>query len=216
MIFGAKKKLIREQREKAIRMASLLCERKIEFSDFWQIYVNEEFIREELNRNKANLIIERSFFEDIDVVRNINTDDLQINNQIYILMSKYLKLNNIECSTQPFNSRLRVILDILPDWLYGQEDNWFKELITSLPSNINEKNFEQYCLNKILEAFRYEKEPPNWLQNSEWPIIEGKPLLFTRQDGEPNCSIESKFDHKITYYFINPDSGVSFEVEQYD
>ncbi|MBU1143967.1 MAG: hypothetical protein KKH92_10050 [Firmicutes bacterium] len=78
MIFGAKQKLIREQREKAIQIALLFCERKIEFSDFWKSYVNEEFIREELNRRKASLFIEKSFFEDIDVVKNINTDDLQI------------------------------------------------------------------------------------------------------------------------------------------
>jgi len=215
MIFGAKKK-IKEQREKAIRMALLLCEKKIEFSDFWQIYVNEEFIREELNRNKASLIIERCFFEDTDVVKNINTDDLQIQNQIYILMSKYLRLNHIECSTQPVNSRLKAILDILPDWLYGQEQKWFKDLILSLPSNMTEKDFEQYCLNKVFQAFRYEKKPPNWLQQSEWPIIDGNPLLFIGQDGEPDCVIESKFNDKITYYFINPDSGICFEVEQYD
>ena len=216
MNFGTKKKLIKKQREKAIQIALLFCERKIEFSDFWKTYVNEEFIREELNRRKESLFIEKSFFEDINVVKNINTDDLQIQSQIYVLMTKYLKLNHIECSTQPVNSKLKVIMDILPNWLYGQKDNWFKDLISSLPSNITQKSFEKYCLKKVIEEFRYEKKPPNWLQNSEWPIVEGKPLLFIRQDGEPDCVINSKFNHKITYYFVNPASGISFEVEQYD
>lgn len=179
MSFGAKNKLIKVQRKKAIQFALLLC-------------------------------------EDIDIVKNINIDDTQIKNQMYILMSKYLKLNKIEYSVEPVNSQLKLIHDILPDWLFGQDDSWFNILISSSPINIVEDKLKDYYLGKILEAFLYEKTPPNWLQNSEWPIIDNQPLLFIGQDGEPESIVKSKFDHKITYYFVNQNSGLSYEVEQYD
>ena len=46
------------------------------------------------------------------------------------------------------------------------------------------------------------------IQSPEWPIVNGKPLVFRGQ------SKEKKYDERVFYYFYDPDTGEETVIEQ--
>jgi hypothetical protein len=60
--------------------------------------------------------------------------------------------------------------------------------------------------------FIYTDKPPRWMQNPEWPIVDGKPLIFKYQSNDVKDYSVSKID----YYFYNPENGEEVVVEQFD
>ena len=59
-------------------------------------------------------------------------------------------------------------------------------------SKINKK---EYITNKCAEIFSLDKKnKPRWIQEPEWPVVNGSPLKFVKQIRE--------YD-KVKFYFIN-------------
>ncbi len=48
--------------------------------------------------------------------------------------------------------------------------------------------------------FKYDTKPPRWIQDPEWPIIDGKPLIFKSQ------TKEKLDDERVYYTFYNPET----------
>ena len=78
----------------------------------------------------------------------------------------------------------------------------------AIGKNISEKI--KWCKDKILSEYKYEKIPPKWLQNPEWPLDKNYvPLEFVEQ-------VEDKDDpSKINYYFKDSQNNI-VKIEQYD
>ncbi|MDP1798991.1 MAG: hypothetical protein Q8K78_15970 [Planctomycetaceae bacterium] len=66
---------------------------------------------------------------------------------------------------------------------------------------------------KISEWFRCATDPPNWIQEAEWPTYNGKPMVFV---GQIIVAPTSRLFHDDAgaYVFIDPDSGVTTTVIQ--
>ena len=58
---------------------------------------------------------------------------------------------------------------------------------------------------KIKEIFRYDKNPPEWIQEPEWQIRNGKPMIFRGQYEIPDG---------CRYVFYDDEGEI--EIEQYD
>lgn len=67
------------------------------------------------------------------------------------------------------------------------------------------KNEEKSLLKEeIIQLFPYDRKPPKWIDNSEWPIVNGKPLYFL---GQLQPSTKDFPEHKTIFYvFLNMDS----------
>jgi hypothetical protein len=48
--------------------------------------------------------------------------------------------------------------------------------------------------------FKYDSKPPKWIQDPEWPIIDGKPFVFKSQ------TKDRKNDERVFYTFYNPET----------
>ncbi len=90
------------------------------------------------------------------------------------------------------------------------------DLIDNAPKEISKKELSKYILKKIRAIYQYKEKPPRWLHNPEWPLIQGKPLVFVEQDGEPNDILNSKYDNKINYYFRDDISNEMIIITQFD
>lgn len=59
---------------------------------------------------------------------------------------------------------------------------------------------EEYVRSRIKESFVFVKKPPAWLQDAEWPIVDGRPLVFVVQ-GDVSFAFH---DTSAVYLFIDP------------
>ena len=78
--------------------------------------------------------------------------------------------------------------------------------INEAPKGLNKTETKKWIKNKIKQDFKYDKTPPRWVQDPEWPIVNGVPLIFKNQ------SKMTLDDERVYYTFYHPqktDSTVS-------
>ena len=94
-----------------------------------------------------------------------------------------------------YRKKYAFILKYVPDYLYGDSTSGiFDKIINEdfMNSKINKK---EYITNKCVEIFSLDKKnKPRWIQEPEWPVVNGSPLKFVKQIRE--------YD-KVKFYFIN-------------
>ena len=71
------------------------------------------------------------------------------------------------------------------------------------------KQTKKWHLERLKKEYPYEKYPPKWLQNCEWPLDGDKKCIFLYQTGYPDSN------DFIQYYF-RKSSGEIVTIEQYD
>lgn len=92
-------------------------------------------------------------------------------------------------------------LDMQPSWLDIDDDQGiFDKIIAELPKDLSRPKQIAWGKAKIKELFRYDKTYPRWIQSPEWPIVNGKPLVFSHQKKA------GKDDERTYYYFYDPDT----------
>ncbi len=98
----------------------------------------------------------------------------------------------------------RVYLKLLDAVGYVDCPEITEELIRSLPPvKFSEK--VKILKTKIKEIFRYDENPPEWIQEPDWQCRNGKPMIFRGQyDIDGGCR-----------YIFYDDEGI-IEIEQYD
>lgn len=94
---------------------------------------------------------------------------------------------------------------LLPEWL-NVDCDFLEKIINSVPLNLSKDEKLLWGKNRIKELFKFEKTPPKWVQEPEWPIINEKPLIFKYQKENKLGAIE--------YYFYNPDTMKDIIIEQ--
>ena len=125
-------------------------------------------------------------------------------------IEEFLKLNNYPCTpTEEYSQRFIFLLQIQPGWLDIIDETFLNEqIISKMPVGLTEPKQIKWCKDRIKELFRYDARPPRWVQSSEWPIVNSKPLVFKGQ------SKTQKDDERVYFYFYDPDTGVEETVTQ--
>src|SRR3954453_20298791 len=85
---------------------------------------------------------------------------------------------------------------VRPDVPLESED-FFRDLVSSY-AGLN-ANFSSWLDREISTQFRYILKPPEWLQGPEWPVFQGRPMLFVGQIDLPLGS-NDQFHHDASYY----------------
>ena len=106
-------------------------------------------------------------------------------------------------------SDYRYLLAVQPSWLDIIDDQGiFDKIIAEAPADVSKTKRIACGKARLKELFRYDKTYPRWVQSPEWPIVNGKPLVFSHQ------SKEKKDDERVFYYFYDPDTKEETVVEQ--
>ena len=178
----------------------------------------KEFRKEFLNNPSIKKLLESKIYIEAFKSYNYNLFDYfnkRINplrndwNNVY---SKYvvwydLKLfldyNHIvyDRSNQKYQDDYSYILDIQPSWLDIEDDQGiFDKIIAECPKDLSKTKRVAWGKARIKELFKYDKTYPRWIQDPEWPIVNGKPLVFSHQKKA------GKNDERVYYYFYDPDT----------
>lgn len=125
-------------------------------------------------------------------------------------IAEFLELNNYSCaSTDIYSKKYTFILKIQPSWLDITDENFLQEKVLSeMPTGLSETKQINWCKTKLKELFKYEDKPPRWVQEAEWPIVNGKPLVFKNQ------TKEKKDDERVYFHFYDPETGMEKIVMQ--
>jgi hypothetical protein len=197
-------------------------EGKIDISEFKNEFDNNNMVKVTLENDplfyKVSEYINYFMFSEQENIfsylakQNWETSGGRLN--IWGEVEKFLsRYNHPTKPTKKYEEDYTFLLEIQPKWLmiYGNlKDETFviNNVIKEIPRDIkSKKDAVKWCKDKIKELFKYDKLPPRWIQNAEWPIIGGRPLRFKGQSEERNAE-------QVFYYFYDPDTGEETKITQ--
>lgn len=121
-------------------------------------------------------------------------------------------LDNFGISYTPYakySEEYIFLLNIQPSWVDIDDDSLVSSIVDSIPNDLSRNQRVLIGKKKIKELFKYTKTYPRWLQNPEWPIINGKPLVFSHQERLRSDDLRTR------YYFFDPDTKEEKVIEQF-
>jgi len=89
---------------------------------------------------------------------------------------------------------------MLPSWLDIREEELLLDIYNSAPNGLSKGDHLKWCKQEVKKLFKCDSKPPRWVQNPEWPIINGRPLVFKGQSKEKN------HDERVYFYFYDPET----------
>lgn len=102
------------------------------------------------------------------------------------------------------------LIDIQPSWAFTNDDTILQTIIESIPKDLSKTKRISIGKEKVRSLFKYDKTYPRWVQSPEWPIVNGKPLVFSHQEKAKGGDI------RTYYYFYNEDTKEETVIEQFD
>lgn len=125
-------------------------------------------------------------------------------------LEKFLNDKGIDFVPLPqYEQDYSFLLSIQPSWLDIDDDTFFQRIMDEIPQDLPKAQRVKMGKEIVKSMFKYEKTYPRWLQDPEWPIVNGKPLVFSHQE-------KGKGDdcHNY-YYFYSEDTKEQTVVEQF-
>lgn len=126
------------------------------------------------------------------------------------LLTGVLQRRGVKCRpTDAYREHFDLLLRAQPEWL-DLDLSWLEETVLSEAGGKKGAELEAWLRTRLLELFRCVGEPPEWIQNAEWPINENGPLVFLGQ-----LSVYDYFhDEAAVYVFHDPVTGACETVIQ--
>ena len=111
-----------------------------------------------------------------------------------------------------FGSIHRLILKAVPAFLDPPLEFMTKNVVP-LDSDLSDAQKTKLIKERLKEYFKYVDKPPKWIQNPDWPIRDGKPLVFV---GQLSINAPELFHDKgAAYLFFDPTKGDFETVAQF-
>ena len=131
-----------------------------------------------------------------------NWDIIYVRSNLQDALEDYLTYFGYSSKKYPkYYDDYMMLLDIQPSWLDCVDDQGiFDQIIAEIPQNLSKSKRIQWGKLKLKELFRYDKTYPCWVQSPEWPIVNGKPLIFSHQKRA------GKDDERTFFYFYDPET----------
>lgn len=102
------------------------------------------------------------------------------------------------------------LIDIQPSWAFTNDDSILQTMIEAIPKELSQTQRIKIGKEKVRALFKYDKTYPRWVQGAEWPIVNGKPLVFSHQEKAKDGDI------RTYYYFYDEDTKEQTVIEQFD
>jgi hypothetical protein len=100
-----------------------------------------------------------------------------------------------------FGSIHRLILKGVPEYLDPPLE-FMTEKVVPLDSDLSDAKKTKLIKERLKEYFKYVDKPPKWIQSPDWPIRDGKPLIFV---GQLSIDAPELFHDKgAAYLFYDP------------
>ncbi|TFY84381.1 hypothetical protein DYL61_31140 [Pseudomonas nabeulensis] len=181
----------------AIDIIKKFVEGSISPKDFEQ-KVYEDSAVEALLKGEINL---PAYVAEPDLYTYAISQDYQSLECIYnlqTLLSDVLNKKSVAHTVEKkYENLFNLTLKVQPKWLSLPSD-YLSQLIED-QKNLSPKALQAWLKEKIKTDFRCLKTPPKWLQSPQWPVEDGKPMIFV---GQLDIS-ELSHDNAQAYLFFD-------------
>lgn len=141
-----------------------------------------------------------------------NWDQVFVRYSIYVHLIMWLNDNKKQyCPYEKYDEDYSYVLKIQPSWIDTSNDDILMGILAKVPKELSRAKQIAWGKARIRELFRFDNTYPRWIQGAEWPIVDGKPLVFSHSEkvkGGEDCML-------TRYYFYNPDTSEQTVVEQF-
>lgn len=140
-----------------------------------------------------------------------NWNKIRIQYVLQAELIEFLKKNNIKYfQYKKYENDYDFLLDIQPAWLNIDDDSIFQKIIAEIPQDFSKNKRIKLGKERVKALFKYDKTYPRWIQGAEWPIVNGKPLVFSHQEKAKDGDI------RTYYYFYDEDTKEETVIEQFE
>ena len=126
-------------------------------------------------------------------------DILYRKSEMYYLIYYCMNDENI-VENNRYMSLYEKVLQSVQEYLISEETSIiFEKMFEEIPSNLSKTALKKIVKEKCKELFYLngeKKSRPYWVQDSEWPVRDGKPLKFVKQ---------KRSGERVDYYFVTTD-----------
>ena len=188
----------------------------IDIREFWDNYKSSLLMQNALMKLKPYkgvhslpFTIEKLFLIPKNLLDKFDMSLFSHRVQLYHMAECYLLTHKINfISRNRDKLKYDLIAETLPFYVLVLIDNmdYLYHILETAPKGLSENEFKIWAKNKFIALFRYDDIPPDWLQDPEWPFMQGEPLCFRSQE-ETNNGI-------VKYYFYSPKTNEEVVVEQ--
>ena len=110
-------------------------------------------------------------------------------------------------SVQRYGNIYSMILKTLPDYLDPPLE-FLTEKIIPVDGTLSDTQKKKLIKERLKESFKFVEKPPKWIQNPDWPIRDGRPLVFV---GQIAINAPDLFHDKGTAYLFYDPATSDFE-----
>lgn len=221
------KRLSRKQKKQQAEKLFLdFLEGRISTTEFWEAYKSNNDIQSVLVNDKKRY--KRTFLlggikmfhfgkGPFDKWNTFHPDNIlsacNINNpyHVYLLanvINRYFENRKIQIKCKNREYLLWKLYEkIVPHYLEIVDAEFLGRVWNSSAEELNKTERIKYCKHEIEKMYPYDKRPPVWIQNPEWPVDEEGPMVFSHQ----KCEIG-----RAIYYFYNRETKKQVEIIQYE
>lgn len=188
-------------KEKIIQELINFAEGRTTFDDFWNEYQNNKEYKKlfEIKIGKKFRCFGKGTINEHLLIYSHDTrmGKAVIHSDVCL----YLEYFGFTFKKYPrYHDDLQFSIDIQPSYAYIEDEDFLNKIIVEAPKDLSKTNQKKWLKEKIKSLFRYDNKPPRWIQDPEWPIVDGKPLVFKSQTKE-NIN-----DERVYYTFYNPET----------
>ena len=179
-------------------------EGRMDFDTFWQNFLSKKY--EPCLKIKIGYIKRFSFLDDGSFSDNLaffikNTKVFYAKSRICDVISYYLEYRQIPFKiTTKYSDEMKLMAAIQPSYIDVEDTDFLNSIIQQAPEGLKKVEKKKWLKEKIKSMFKYDIKPPRWIQFPEWPIVNGKPLVFKSQ------TRLLKNDERVFYTFYDPDT----------
>ncbi len=192
---------------KEIQILVDYVEGRLNISEFRKEFLHNESLKKKLRSRIrmdgdkwCNYKIYEYISKQINPMKN-NWDNVAARYIVWIQLCIFLEYNKISFQHNylKYDNDYDYLLDIQPSWLDIHDDQGiFDKIIAECPKELSKTKRIAWGKAQLKELFKYDKTYPRWVQDPEWPIVDGIPLVFSHQ------SKEKKDDEHVYFYFYHP------------
>lgn len=207
---GVVKVLIGHKRREVIEKMLDFVEGRITVYEFWDIYKKNDIFKQIVKKKEKFLYPGENYY--YFEPEKVNLNKLYSRMSIYWRIKYFLRLNKIKYNPyNPEEERYIFLGKICPHWITLYDCEWLEEVLDVKGKSIKEMGTIKSLKEKFKTLFKYEKYPPKWIQQAEWPIIDGVPAVFIRQSVDPDSN---KWEEEPIDYYFKDSKGKEIIVTQ--
>ncbi len=129
------------------------------------------------------------------------------------IVEDFLRKGEVDfTAAKRYSSAYRLILGAIPKYVDPPLD-YLLEHVLPKDESLSESKKSKIIKERIKEQFRFVSKPPAWVQSGDWPIRNGKPLVFIGQI--PIDAPDLFHDSGAVFLFYDPVNGGFETVAQF-